>query len=82
MAWCFALHAKETEDKLFEIKAVLKSHCLDCHDEDTTKGDLDLTPFLQEFAHHKDNAMQINIEEKKSPQADASQKKIFYRSKS
>ena len=41
------MHAAEALDRRFsqEVRPFLNAYCLECHDRDTRKGDLDLSPF-------------------------------------
>lgn len=47
-----------------DFRAILDTHCLDCHDSDTKKGDLDLSFFTDEAAVMKDRGIWRSMYEK------------------
>jgi Protein of unknown function (DUF1592)/Protein of unknown function (DUF1588)/Protein of unknown function (DUF1585)/Protein of unknown function (DUF1595)/Protein of unknown function (DUF1587)/Planctomycete cytochrome C len=47
-----------------DFRAVLDAHCLDCHDSDAKKGDLDLSRFTDEASVMKDRAIWRSVYEK------------------
>lgn len=47
-----------------DFRSFLDAHCLDCHDSDARKGDLDLSTFTDEAAVMKDRAIWRSVYEK------------------
>ena len=47
-----------------DFRALLEAHCLDCHDSDAKKGDLDLSRFADEAAVMKDREIWRSVYEK------------------
>ncbi|MCB1210936.1 MAG: c-type cytochrome, partial [Verrucomicrobiales bacterium] len=47
-----------------DFRTFLDTHCLDCHDSDAKKGDLDLSGFTDEAAVMRDRAIWRSVYEK------------------
>jgi Protein of unknown function (DUF1592)/Protein of unknown function (DUF1588)/Protein of unknown function (DUF1585)/Protein of unknown function (DUF1595)/Protein of unknown function (DUF1587)/Planctomycete cytochrome C len=47
-----------------DFRAILSTYCLECHDSEAKKGDLDLSPFSDETAVMKDRAIWRSVFEK------------------
>jgi len=59
-----ALLLLTTSASAADFRAFLDTHCLECHDSDAKKGDLDLSRFTNEDAVMKDRAIWRSVYEK------------------
>jgi hypothetical protein len=44
------------------LEKLLKDRCIDCHDADTSKGDLDLTKYMTDFNIERDHDLWVEVE--------------------